>query len=393
VNQPKQEPYLTRPFIVLSFINFLVYSIFYLLMTVVASYSMDVLHSQPWVAGLAAGCFLLAALMGRLLTGRYIEAWGKRRMVMVGTVFYVLMMPLYYFAHQASFLVALRLLHGIGLGISTAALTTIVVNILPRGRQGEGLSTYTLSAMLAMAVGPMIGIFLYHSYGFRAILNVCMVQCVLILISLAVSSIPDLPVDPEKLKEFGSGFSGLFEKSALPLSFVGTLMYLSYSGLTGFIAPYARNLNLTRAGGLFFVVYSVVIILSRPPMGRLYDHKGKRVIIPTYFIFAIGLFLLSAAQLEWHFLVAAVLIGFGFGNFNTLARAIIVKPLPSHKLGIATSTYLAISEIGSGFGPFLQGLFLPMLGYRRLYFSLGIIVLIAFMVYRHFYGISFKDPD
>ncbi len=384
--EKKRESYLTRPFLVMSVMNFLVYSIFYLLMMVVAPFSMDILHSEPWVAGLAAGCFLLAAMVGRLFTGRYIEEIGKRRLLLWGTIGYILVMPLYYFVDSAPFFVGLRLLHGIGLGVSSSAITTIVVNILPRSRQGEGLSAFTLSAMVAMAVGPMIGIMLYHQLGFTAILHICMGQSLLLLISLFAFSIPDLPVAPENLKKFGSGFRGLFEKSALPISFVGTLMFLAYSGLSGFMAAYARQIHMTEAGGLFFVVYSIVIIVSRPPMGRLYDRWGQRVVVPTYFAFALGLLLLSRAETSLVFLLSAVFIGFGFGNFNTLARAIAVRPLPNYKWGIASSTYLAISEVGSGLGPFLQGIFLPYLGYRNLYLSLAMVTLLAFALYVRSYG-------
>ena len=51
--------YMTRPFMALSALNFLLYGIFYLQMMVAAAYTMDILGGAPWLAGIAAGCFLL----------------------------------------------------------------------------------------------------------------------------------------------------------------------------------------------------------------------------------------------------------------------------------------------------------------------------------------------
>ena len=347
--------YMTRPFMALSALNFLLYGIFYLQMMVAAAYTMDILGGAPWLAGIAAGCFLLSAMVARLFTGRYIEQLGKKRMMVWGSLFYILVVPLYYFVTNAPFFITLRLLHGLGLGVSTSAIATIVVNLLPPERQGEGLSFFSLSTTLAMGV--------------------------LSAVVLLTAKIPDLTVDPSKLKDFGKGISGLFEKSALPISYISILMYFAYSGLSSFLASYVKVIHLVHAGSLFFLVYSILIIVSRPPMGRLYDRKGAYVIIPTFLVFSLGMLLLSQARWEWMLLLSAVFIGFGFGNFSTLGRAIAVRGLPPHKLGIASSTYIAVSELGTGFGPFILGLLIPLTSFRGVYVFLALDILAALGLY------------
>lgn len=378
--------YMTRPFMALSALNFLLYGIFYLQMMVAAAYTMDILGGVPWLAGIAAGCFLLSAMVARLFTGRYIEQLGKKRMMVWGSLFYILVVPLYYFVTNAPFFITLRLLHGLGLGVSTSAIATIVVNLLPPERQGEGLSFFSLSTTLAMAVGPMLGMYLYANYSFQMILHACMILGVLSAVVLLTAKIPDLTVDPSKLKDFGKGISGLFEKSALPISYISILMYFAYSGLSSFLASYVKVIHLVHAGSLFFLVYSILIIVSRPPMGRLYDRKGAYVIIPTFLVFSLGMLLLSQARWEWMLLLSAVFIGFGFGNFSTLGRAIAVRGLPPHKLGIASSTYIAVSELGTGFGPFILGLLIPLTSFRGVYVFLALDILAALGLYLKWYG-------
>ena len=159
--------YMTRPFMALSALNFLLYGIFYLQMMVAAAYTMDILGGAPWLAGIAAGCFLLSAMVARLFTGRYIEQLGKKRMMVWGSLFYILVVPLYYFVTNAPFLLPCGCCTWPGAGVSTSAIATIVVNLLPPERQGEGLSFFSLSTTLAMAVGPMLGMYLYANYSFR----------------------------------------------------------------------------------------------------------------------------------------------------------------------------------------------------------------------------------
>ena len=385
--QRKEETYLTRPFLVLSALNFLLYCIFYLQMMVAASYTMDVLKGAPWVAGTAAGIFLLSAMVARLYTGRYIEQVGKVKLMRRGTLFYLLVLPLYYFVDNAPFFIGLRLLHGIGLGIATSAIATIVVNVIPESRQGEGMSFYSLSAILAMGVGPMIGMFMYSRFGFRAILHLCLVLGVLSGIGVLTADVPDMPVAKEKLMDFGHGFASFFEKSALPISFVSMMMFFAYSSLSSYMVSYVREIQLVQAGSFFFLVYAILIVVSRPPMGRLFDKKGNKVILPAFVSFSFGMFLVSQARSSWVLLLAAAFIGFGFGNLNSLCRTIAVHGLPAHKLGLASSTCLAISELGTGFGPFILGILLPILGYRGIYAFLALEVLAGMGIYIKQYGL------
>ena len=66
----------------------MMYLVFYCVMVVLAVYALQQLAATNAQAGLAAGDFLLAALMARLLAGHLIERVGKRRMMIWGLLFY-----------------------------------------------------------------------------------------------------------------------------------------------------------------------------------------------------------------------------------------------------------------------------------------------------------------
>ena len=66
------------------------YLVFYSFMVIVAIYALQQMNASNASAGLAAGDFLLAALVARLIAGHTIEHIGKRRMMLWGLLFYAL---------------------------------------------------------------------------------------------------------------------------------------------------------------------------------------------------------------------------------------------------------------------------------------------------------------
>jgi len=376
-----QEKLWTKNFISMAAMTFLVYFIYYLLMVVIAVYSMEVLKATPSKAGLAAGIFMVAALLARLFTGRYIEQYGARILIYASLLLYAAILPLYFVIKDINLFCVIRFLHGLGMGVSTSAMAIVVVKEIPHSRLGEGLGYYALGGTLAMAIGPLFGMYLYHNYGLSMNLYLCMALAVIILVALFRIEISNEKADAKKLEEFGHGLSSYFEKSALPIAFIGTLMFFSYSSLTSFLAPFVARENLAEAGSFYFMFFAIAALVSRPPMGRLYDEHGNIVMYPAFLCFAAGMFVLGAANNSVALFVSGALLGCGDGTFCSLGRAIAVQGMPTHKYGLATSTFLAISEVGTGLGPFFLGMIIPLSGYRNLYHLMGVVALLAMVVF------------
>ena len=72
---------------------------------------------------------------------------------------------------------------------------------------------------------------------------------------------------------------------------------------------------------LFFVVFAISMMSLRPITGKIYDRKGPQyVIYPALLVFSLGLFYSVRIQTLWGFLLAAVLIGVGFGSAQPCIR-------------------------------------------------------------------------
>ena len=133
------------------------------------SYAIDKFHASTSIAGLVASIFVIGVLIGRLGTGRIIEDMGSKRVLIVGAIFFIITSALYFIAINLLLLIIIRLLHGIAYGVASNAAGTIVAQIIPHSRRGEGIGYYSMSTILAMAIGPFIGIFLIQHADFKMI--------------------------------------------------------------------------------------------------------------------------------------------------------------------------------------------------------------------------------
>lgn len=376
----------TKDFILVSTANFIVTFVYYTLMIILAVYAMDEMGASPAEAGLAVGVLILSTMIARIFSGRYIEDIGRTKFMRIGAVVFAGGTVLYPLADTITQLIIVRTLHGIGFGCILTALGTLAAVLVPRKRQGEGLGYFLLSITLASAIGPLVAILMQENMTITDIFLLdgilAVVGCIL---TRFVTEQPPLPKQQRSVR--ASGWHAFFEPSAIPIGIVSFLMFLSYAGIATFFSPYMIELDLTQAGAFFFLAYSITILITRPFTGRLSDSKGLSfVLYPSCVFFAVSLAWLSIVTHGWEVLGSAVAMGLGFGAFVAAAQARAIRGLPTDRIGVATTTFMAISELGTGFGPFFFGLILPMIGYSGVYQLSAVICLVAGGVYYLFYS-------
>ena len=380
----------TKDFIIVSGINFLISLVFYLLIVIIGEYAVDQFHASTSMAGLVTGIFIIGSLIGRLFTGRYIELLGRRRTLFIGLVFFILTTLLYLISSNISIMLTTRLLHGVAAGMIGTATGTIAAQIIPAVRKAEGIGYYSMSAALATAIGPFIGLYLTQHTTFQTIFIFSIVLGIISFITSLFVYVPAVTATAKQPPETqGEGFklSNFIEPKAVPIAIITLVIAFCYSSVLSFIKFYANEINLVSAASFFFLVYSIAVLFSRPFTGRLMVSKGANYIIfPGFVILAGGMLLLSAVDSGFMLLIAGALIGLGFGNMQSSTQAIAVKLTPLHRMGLATSTFFIALDAGLGFGPYLLGFIIPVTGYRSLYLFLGVTVLVSTVLYYFLHG-------
>ncbi|MEQ2527814.1 MFS transporter [Robertmurraya yapensis] len=387
MNQAAKNKLWTKDFIVVSSVNFLLTLVFYLLMVTIAVFAVDEYHASTSQAGLVTGIFIIGTLIGRLFIGRFIDVIGRKRTLVIGLILFILTTALYFIHLGIGFLLFTRFLHGMMLGMASTASGTIVAQIIPNTRKGEGIGYFSMSATLATAIGPFIGLYMSQHTSFEMIFSFCLALGIICLLTSFFVYVPKLEVKAPTSVAKGFKISDFVEPKALPIAFITLAVAFCYSSVLSFINFYAMEIDLVEAASFFFIVYAGAVLVSRPFTGRLMDIKGANyVMYPAFILLAAGLLLLSQANSSFTLLVSGVLIGLGFGNMQSCTQAIAVKLTPASRMGLATSTFFIFLDAGLGFGPYLLGFVIPQTGYSTLYIILGALSLLTTILYFFLHG-------
>lgn len=374
----------TKDFIFISIINFFIMIVMYMLIVTIAPFAVEEYGASASMAGLVSGIFIIGTLSARIATGRVIESIGSRRILLIGMVISVVAIALYFTAHSLPVLLLVRFIHGIGLGIASTATGTMVAQIIPPSRRGEGIGYFSLSTVLATAIGPFFGIYLSQHTDFTWIFAFSLVLSIIGLgMFFFVDKRPEeAPHEISAPEDAPKGLANYIEKSAIPIAVITLLAGIAYSGVLSFLSFYAKEANLVDTASFFFLVYAVAILVSRPFSGKLLDRKGGTfVVVPSLILFSGGLLLLSQTHTGIILLIAGAIIGLGFGNFQSCAQAIALIGVPIKRIGIATSTFYIFLDFGFGLGPYFLGSVATAFGYRDLYMILSGLIVVALILY------------
>lgn len=369
----------TRDFLIVSLVNFFLTLIFFLFMVTIGVHAVEAYGATTSQAGLVTGIFIIGTLVGRLFIGRFIDAIGRKKTLLIGLIFFTTTILLYFLNWGVGFLLVTRFVHGLGMGVSSTATGTIIAQVIPATRKGEGIGYYSMSSTLATAIGPFVGLLMTQYTSFSTIFAACFVIGLISLMSAFFVAVPE-STQPEVIRGFSLG--SFVEPKALPIALIIGVAALSYSSVLSYINFYASELELIEAASVFFLVYSIAVLISRPITGKLMDARGANIVMyPAIAIFAIGLFVLSQATNATMLLLAGALIGLGFGNIQSGTQAIAVKAAPPHRMGMATSTFFIALDAGLGFGPYFIGLIIPLTGFSTLYLGLTFVALFTIFLY------------
>lgn len=378
----------TKDFIIMSVSTFFGGLTFYLLITTLTVYAIEEFNASQSMAGLASSIFVVGALVSRIFAGKYIEIIGRKKMLYGGLFLFLIMMLLYFIVGNMNVLLFIRFIHGAAFGLFTTVIATVITDIIPYERRGEGISYFSLSITLAMAVGPFLGLYISQQGSFTIIFAACTLFSLISTIIVLFVHIPEGHLTKEQLDAMkGFKLKDFFEIKAVPIAIIIAIMGFAYSGILSFMTSYAKEINLMEAASFFFLIYAVFILISRPFTGRLLDKKGDNIVIyPALLLFVIGLVTLSQANQGFILLLAGALIGLGYGTMNSCCQAIAIKESPRHRVGLATSTFFVFMDSGVGVGPFLLGFIIPIVGFRGLYFTLAVVVFASIFLYYVLHG-------
>ncbi|MFE6798534.1 MFS transporter [Paenibacillus chitinolyticus] len=387
----KIEPLWTKSFIMLTFCYFLLFLCLQMLLSPFPTYAKDRFHSGDFTLSLLTSLFAISAIITRFVTAALMRRVHRNTLLFCGVAFAAASTAAYSFAGSMGALLALRVCFGIGFGMASTVMPTLVSQIIPRRRIGEGVGYFGLSSSLAMSVGPTIGLAMIGSYGFGPLTAMGTAAAALIVpLLLGSRSIPPQPaaaaaaVSPAGKAADGHAAasaggtakrSGFNKKLLLP-ALLNALLSVTYGGLLSFIALYGKEVHLEQIG-LFFLFNAITVLVVRPISGRLFDSKGHAaILIPGALILIASLLVLSVATTMPVLIVSALLYGLGFGALQPTTQAWMLRETPPEQHGTTNSLFYNSIDFGVAIGSMLLGLVASGTSYAVMYrYAAGVMAL------------------
>jgi MFS family permease len=367
--------------------NFLLYFGFYLLLPVLPFYLTEIFFISKTTTGIILACYILAALTIRPFSGFLLDTFARKPLYLFAFFIFTAVFAGYIIAGTLTLFIMLRVLHGFSFGAVSVAGNTIVIDIMPSSRRGEGLGYYGLANNIAMAVGPMTGLFLHGHYSFDVIFACALASCMLgFVAALMVKTPARQPVKKEPLS-----LDRFILLKGLPVGLVLVLLSIPYGMTSAYIAMYGQAIGIKGSPGLFFTLLAAGTAISRLFAGRQVD-KGRITQIITfglYIVCASFFILASCARLAaWNttagtimFFGVALFFGLGFGSMFPAFNTMFVNLARNNQRGTATSTYLTSWDVGIGLGLAAGGHIAEIYSFQGAYFFGGCLSLLSILVF------------
>lgn len=323
--------------------------VMYALMSTVTEYATS-MGTSATIAGLVSGIYIFGGLCSRIYSANALERRDWKKLAIVFLSIHFLACIFYFFANNVTLLLIVRFIHGLGFGASANAIVTIASAILPKKRFGEAFGYFMLGTTIAVGLGPYVSGFFYDNWGsfgsfslatsFAFLGLLCILLLDIIKYEIRHNSEIENTIEEDReelsLEEkgtFRSFIDKIFEIPAIPVSLFTGLTSLGYVSILSFYRLYAVEVDLVSAFSLFFIIYSIVLVASRPIAGRIQDNYGDRIVCFTGIIAqAIGLFLIAWMPSAITVFICAVCAALGFGTRNSACTAIVTRDTSANRV-------------------------------------------------------------
>ena len=343
---------------------------FFYLLSVLPEY-IDEIGGAKWQIGVVVGGFSIVPLVLRPFVGRWSDRGHRKSLMRFGLASMVLSLLLMTLSQDVLSLFLLRVVQGIGVATYPTGAASLIVEVSPASRRGEGVGFFGMATGVAQMVAPPVGVLVAEQWGFDAVF-------VLAAVTAFVTLIVVQPVREPPLRPGGESHSSkLIPRPALfPMAIFMSVTF-SFSAAATFLPLLGEERNLGNVG-LFFLFAGAAAIVTRPAAGLLSDRFGRvPVVAPGLVATWAAMWLLALAHGPPMMLLAGVAAGIGLGAAHTGLLALAIDSVGDAERGRATAV-LQLAWDTSGFlGAIVLGIVASVFDVATVYWISGAVAFIA----------------
>lgn len=343
------------------------------------------------LVGLLTGLYFGVSVLLRPFSGPAIVFFNKKAVLIFSFVMGVIVNFCYASFNNIPIFVVARVLHGVQFSVMGSIAMTIAGDSLPKQKMGSGLGIYSIGGAISTAIGPAIGIALrnfgetrfgeaggykvmfYAAVFFSAI---ALIPCFLVRTKVRTK---------EEIAGTGAWYKNIIAMPSVPSAVCNLFFAMAFSLFSAYMIPYAGEKKFAGIS-VFFTIYAMGLLISRPLAGKLTDRFGPvAVIYPAGVIFALSFVVIWFAKgIGWIY-AGAALAALGFGGAYPAFQTICMQSMPGVKRGVASNTNFFGVDLGQFLGPTIGGFIIAQfmhtgMAYSFMYLICGTIPLIFAML-------------
>lgn len=259
-------------------------------------------------AGLFLTVYTFASAFAAPVMGTIADHTGRKRMLVLASLLFIVFSILYGVVTWLPMVLAIGLVHGAIWSAILSAAGAIMTDYIPAARRTEGLAYWGLAPTAAIAIAPMVGVFVNDRMGWGA---VCIEMAAISVVTTLWAS--RLPADE---RPAGRAIPAL--RSWWDLRVVATTLSLAtvafgHGGVTSYATILSRERGI-KPESIFFTAFALSTVVVRIFFSRIGDRFGTRAILyPAFAVTPIAFALLARSGSKTEMIVAGIFFGAGMG--------------------------------------------------------------------------------
>jgi MFS family permease len=298
------------------------------------------------------------ALLTRPLAGALADRRGHRQVMQAGALTVAAGGLLYLLPLGLAWLIAIRLMLGVGEAALFTAGAAWTVALAPQHRRGQLIGLYGVSMWGGISVGTLAGAALLR-FGFAAVWALCA--------AAPVAGCLLIGMVPAAARAGGGPARGLLLRPALAPGIALALAAAGYAGLAAFVVLHLRARGIG-SGVAVLSCFSAVYAGTRLFIGHLPDKLGPRAVAAWSGAGeAAGLVIIAVAPNLPVAVCGSVVMGAGFSLLHPSLALMVMNRADKAKQGAALGAYTSFWDLGLAvWGP-VCGLIAGGLGYPAVF--------------------------
>jgi MFS family permease len=364
---------LTPAFLALAIASLAFFTAGGLVLPVAPKFAKFALDADSIGVGVAIGAFSVAALLLRPIVGWSSDRFGRKPLLVGGTLLTAAALALHLVASDLAVFVVARGMLGAGEGFFLVASLAAASDIAPEERRGEAISFFTLTLYVGLAIGPPIAELLFAAGSYQAVwLGALGVAAVAIALTFLVpESAPAIrhagpagtEADAGAARPDGASPDAATDRPRTRLIhpaglFPGVIILLGLFGMAGFLSYlplYTPTVGMQGAA-LPLTVYAVIVVVLRIVGATWPDRFGAaRLSGAALAVSAVGLAIIGLVQSTPGLMIGTAIFASGVAFTMPALLALAVSRVPASERGTVVGTTTVFLDVVFGFAPVILG--------------------------------------